>query len=115
MGAKDELKCLFIGDEEISISGIPEFPGDLIAYALQTFDTQNNSVIFAGKSLEFETEFKLTKENALLFAFPERINQNNFRKMHGIPKRRKINGSRKNKRLSRMENTDTADTCQRNC
>ena len=95
MGAKDELKCLFIGDGETAISGIPEFPGDLIAYALQTFETQDNSVIFAGKSLEFETEFKLTKENALLFAFPERINQNNFRKMHGIPKRRKINGTRK--------------------
>lgn len=97
MGEKDELRRLFIGDEEISISGIPEFPGDLIVYALQTFAAQDNSVIFAGKSLEFETEFKLTKENALLFAFPDRIKQNNFRKMHGIPKRRKINGSRKNK------------------
>lgn len=100
MGEKDELRRLFIGDEEISISGIPEFPGDLIAYALQTFEAQYNSVIFAGKSLEFETEFKLTKENALLFAFPNRINQNNFRKMHGIPKKRKIagrKGVRKNK------------------
>ena len=95
MGEKDEVRRLFIGDEEISISGIPEFPGDLIAYALQTFEAQDNSVIFAGKSLEFETEFKLTKENALLFAFPNRINQNNFRKMHGIPKRRKINGTQK--------------------
>ncbi len=95
MGEKDELRRLFIGDGETAISGIPEFPGDLIAYALQTFETQNNSVIFVGKSLEFETEFKLTKENALLFAFPERINQNNFRKMHGIPKRRKINGTKK--------------------
>lgn len=97
MGEKDELRRLFIGDEEISISGIPEFPGDLIAYALQTFETQDNSVIFAGKSLEFETEFKLTKENALLFAFPDRIKQNNFRKMHGIPKRRKINATKKHR------------------
>lgn len=97
MGEKDELKRFFMGEKEIDTSGIPEFPGDLIAYALQTFETQDNSVIFAGKSLEFETEFKLTKENALLFAFPDRIKQNNFRKMHGIPKRRKINGSRKNK------------------
>lgn len=100
MGAKDELRRLFIGDGKTTISGIPEFPGDLIAYALQTFEAQNNSIIFAGKSLEFETEFKLTKENALLFAFPERINQNNFRKMHGIPKSRKIagrKGVRKNK------------------
>ena len=99
MGEKDELRHLFIGDGEKAISGIPEFPGDLIAYALQTFETQDNSVIFAGKSLEFETEFKLTKENALLFAFSERINQNNFRKMHGIPKRRKINDTRKRRLL----------------
>lgn len=100
MGEKDELRLLFIGDGETAISGIPEFPGDLIAYALQTFETKDNSVIFARKSLEFETEFKLTKENALLFAFPERINQNNFRKMHDIPKSRKIagrKGVRKNK------------------
>lgn len=92
MGEKDELRRLFIGDGETTISGIPEFPRDLIAYALETFETQNNSVIFAGKSLEFETEFKLTKENALLFAFPDRIKQNNFRKMHNIPKSRKIAG-----------------------
>lgn len=100
MGEKDELKRFFIGEKEIDISGIPEFPGDLIAYALQTFETQNNSVIFAVKTLEFETEFKLTKENALIFAFPNRINQNNFRKIHGIPKKRKIagrKGVRKNK------------------
>ncbi len=95
MGEKDELKRFFMGEKEIDTSGIPELPGDLIAYALQTFETQDNSVIFAGKSLEFETEFKLTKENTLLFAFPDRIKQNNFRKMHGIPKRRKINGTRK--------------------
>ena len=90
MGEKAELKRFFMGEKEIDTSGIPELPGDLIAYALHTFETQDNSVIFAGKSLEFEIEFKLTKENALLFAFPDRIKQNNFRKMHGIPKRRKI-------------------------
>lgn len=114
MGEKDELRRLFIENEETTISGIPEFPGDLIAYALQTFETQDNSVIFAGKSLEFETEFKLTKENALLFAFPNRISQNNFRKIHGISKRRKINGSRKNKRLSRTEGEHATGICQRN-
>lgn len=100
MGEKDGLRRLFIENGETTISGIPEFPGDLIAYALRIFETQDNSVIFAGKSLEFETEFKLTKENALLFAFPNRINQNNFRKMHGIQKSRKIagrKGVRKNK------------------
>ena len=32
MGEKDELKRFFIGEKEIDISGIPEFPGDLINY-----------------------------------------------------------------------------------
>lgn len=115
MGEKEELKRLFIGDCETFISGVPEFPGDLIAYALQGFEKQDGSIILAGKTFELETEFKLVKENALLFSFPNRIKQNNFRKIHGIPKRRKINGSRKNKRLSRMESTSTTGTRQRNC
>lgn len=85
MGEKDELRRLFIGDEEISISGIPEFPGDLINYSLQS----------VGKEFEFRTEFELPKEIFYSLFFSNRINQNNFRKMHGIPKRRKINGTRK--------------------
>lgn len=36
MGEKDELKRIFIGEKEIDTSGIPELPGDLINYSLQS-------------------------------------------------------------------------------
>ena len=52
MGEKDELKQFFIGEKEIDTSGIPEFPGDLINYSLQSIR----------KELEFRTEFKMPKE-----------------------------------------------------
>lgn len=82
MGEKDELKHLFIGEKEIDTSGIPEFPGDLINYSLQT----------VGKEFEFRTEFELPKEIFNSLFFPNRISQNNFRKMHEFPKKRKIAG-----------------------
>lgn len=34
MGEKDGLRRLFIENGETTISGIPEFPGDLINYSL---------------------------------------------------------------------------------
>ena len=52
MGEKDELNRSFISEEEIDTSGIPEFPGDLINYSLQS----------VGKDFEFRTEFELPKE-----------------------------------------------------
>lgn len=82
MGAKDELKRFFIGEKEIDTSGIPEFPGDLINYSLQS----------VRKEFEFRTEFELPKEIFYSLFFSNRINQNNFRKIHGIPKKRKIAG-----------------------
>ena len=90
MGEKDGLRNFFIGDGQIVISGIPEFPGDLIAYALQSFEKQDCSFVFAGKTFEFETEFKMPKDVFYSLLAPNRINQNNFRKMHGIPKIRRI-------------------------
>lgn len=84
MGEKDELKRFFIGEKEIDISGIPEFPGDLINYQLQS----------VGKEFEFRTEFELPKEIFYSLFFSNRINQNNFRKIHGIPKKRKIAGQK---------------------
>lgn len=84
MGAKDELRRLFIGNGETAISGIPEFPGDLINYSLQS----------VGKEFEFRTEFELPKKIFYLLFFSNRINQNNFRKIHGIPKKRKIAGQK---------------------
>lgn len=82
MGEKDELNRFFIGEKEIDTSGIPEFPGDLINYSLQS----------VGKELEFRTEFELPKEILCSLFFSNRINQNNFRKIHGFPKKRKIAG-----------------------
>ena len=82
MGEKDELKRIFIGEKEIDTSGIPELPGDLINYSLQS----------VGKELGFRTEFVLSKELLYSLLFTNRIKQNNFRKMHGFPKKRKIAG-----------------------
>lgn len=89
MDEKDRLKHFFIGDKEVEISNIPEFPGDLIDYALQSFEKQCDSVVLAGKTFEFETEFKMPKEVLYSLLAPNRINQNNYRKMHGIPKIRR--------------------------
>lgn len=82
MGEKDGLRRLFIENGETTISGIPEFPGDLINYSLQS----------VGKEFEFRTEFELPKKIFYSLFFSNRINQNNFRKIHGIPKKRKIAG-----------------------
>ena len=82
MGEKDELKRIFIGEKEIDTSGIPEFPGDLINYSLQS----------VGKEFEFRTEFEFPKEVFYSLLFHNRINQNNFRKIHGFPQKRKIAG-----------------------
>ena len=82
MGEKDELKRIFIGEKEIDTSGIPELPGDLINYSLQS----------VGKELGFRTEFVLSKELLYSLLFTNRIKQNSFRKMHGFPKKRKIAG-----------------------
>lgn len=82
MGVKDELNQLFIGEKEIDTSGIPELPGDLINYSLQS----------VGKELGFRTEFVLSKELLYSLLFTNRIKQNNLRKMHGFPKKRKIAG-----------------------
>ena len=73
---------IFIGEKEIDTSGIPELPGDLINYSLQS----------VGKELGFRTEFVLSKELLYSLLLTNRIKQNNFRKMHGFPKKRKIAG-----------------------
>lgn len=90
MGEKDELNRFFIGEKEIDTSGIPEFPGDLINYSLQT----------VGKEFEFRTEFKIPKEIFYSLFSSNRINQNNFRKIHGIPKKRKIAGRKGVRKLN---------------
>lgn len=98
MGEKDRLKHFFIEYGQIDISGIPEFPGDLIAYALQSFEKQYDSIVLAGKTFEFKTKFNMPKEMFYSLLAPNRINQNNFRKMHRIPKYRRIAGRKGVKR-----------------
>lgn len=89
MGEKDELKRLFIGEKEIDTSGIPEFPGDLINYSLQS----------VGKEFEFRTKFELPKEVFYSLFFPNRINQNNFRKIHGFPKKAQDCRTKRSKKI----------------
>ena len=116
MGEKDELKHFFTCNGKV-IEEIPEISisdGVVIEGGI-LHKNEDGTLCSIGKPLSIEFECKFSNELFWTLLAPDRINQNNFRKMHGIPKRRKINGSRKNKRLSRMENTDTAGTCQRNC
>ena len=124
MGEKEELKHFFTCNGKV-IETIPEISisdGAVIEGGI-LHKNEDGTFCSIGKPLSIELEFKLSIElefklsNELFWTLValNRINQNNFRKMHGILKRRKINGSRKNKRLSRMENTSTAGTCQRNC
>lgn len=58
---------------------------------------EDGTLCSIGKPLSIEFECKFSDELFWTLVAPDRINQNNFRKIHGIPKRRKINGSRKNK------------------
>lgn len=58
---------------------------------------EDGTLCSVGKPLSIEFKCKFNDELFWTLLAPDRINQNNFRKMHGIPKRRKINGSRKNK------------------
>ena len=117
MGEKEELKHFFTCNGEV-IEEIPEISISDGAFVIEggiLHRNEDGTLCSIGKPLSIELEFKLSNELFWTLVALNRINQNNFRKMHGIPKRRKSNGSRKNKRLSRMENTDTAGTCQRNC
>lgn len=116
MGEKNELKHFFTCNGKV-IETIPDISisdGTVIEGGI-IHRNEDGTLCSIGKPLSIELECKLSDELFWTLVAPNRINQNNFRKMHGIPKRRKINGSRKTKRLSRTENTDTADTCQRNC
>lgn len=116
MGEKDELKHFFTCNGEVieEIAGISISDGTVIEGGI-LHRNEDGTLCSIGKPVSIELECKLSDELFWTLVAPNRINQNNFRKIHGIPKRRKINGSRKNKRLSRMENTSTAGTCQRNC
>ncbi len=98
MGEKDELKHFFTCNgkvietiPEISISDGTAIEGGILRR------NEDGTLCSIGNPLSIELECKLSDELFWTLVATNRINQNNFRKMHGIPKRRKINGSRKNK------------------
>ena len=101
MGEKEELKHFFTSNGE-AIEETPEISISDGAFVIEggiLHRNEDGTLCSIGKPLSIELECKLSNELFWTLVAPNRINQNNFRKKHGIPKRRKINGSRKNKRL----------------
>lgn len=98
MGEKDELKHFFTYNGKV-IETIPEISisdGVVIEGGI-LHKNEDGTLCSIGEPLSIELKCKLSDELFWALVAPKRIKQNNFRKMHGIPKRRKINGSRKNK------------------
>lgn len=96
MGEKDELKHFFTSNGE-AIEEIPEISisdGAVIECGI-LHRNEDGTLCSVGKPLSIEFKCKLSDELFWTLVAPNRIKQNNFRKMHGIPKRRKINGTRK--------------------
>lgn len=101
MGEKNELKHFFTCNGKV-IETIPEISisdGTVIEGGILHVN-EDGTLCSIGKPLSIELECKLSDELFWTLVAPNRINQNNFRKMHGIPKKRKIagrKGVRKNK------------------
>lgn len=101
MGEKDELKHFFTCNGKV-IETIPEISisdGSVIEGGI-LHRNDDGTLCSIGNPLSIELECKLSDELFWTLVAPERIKQNNFRKMHGIPKSRKIagrKGVRKNK------------------
>lgn len=101
MGEKEELKHFFTCNGEV-IEEIPEISisdGSVIEGGI-LHRNEDGTLCSIGKPLSIELECKLSDELFWTLVAPNRINQNNFRKMYGIPKKRKIagrKGVRKNK------------------
>lgn len=96
MVEKDELKHFFACNGEV-IEEIPEISisdGAVIEGGI-LHRNEDGTLCSIGKLLSIEFECKFSDELFWTLVASERINQNNFRKMHGIPKRRKINGTKK--------------------
>lgn len=96
MGEKEELKHFFTCNgkvietiPEISISDGTAIKGGILRR------NEDGTLCSIGNPLSIELECKLSDELFWTLVAPDRINQNNFRKIHGIPKRRKINGTKK--------------------
>lgn len=96
MGEKDELKHFFTCNGKV-IEKIPEISISDGAFIKGGILHRNGdgTLCSISEPLSIELKCKLSNELFWTLVAPNRINQNNFRKMHGIPKRRKINGTRK--------------------
>lgn len=101
MGEKEELKHFFTCNGEV-IEEIPEISISDGAFVIEggiLHRNEDGTLCSIGKPLSIELKCKLSDELFWTLVAPNRINQNNFRKIHGIPKRRKINGSRKKQKV----------------
>lgn len=101
MGEKNELKHFFTCNGKV-IETIPEISisDDTVIEDGILHRNEDGTLCSTGKPLSIKFECKLSDELFWTLVAPNRINQNNFRKIHGIPKKRKIagrKGVRKNK------------------
>lgn len=97
MGEMEELKHFFTCNGEV-IEEIPEISISDGAFVIEggiLHRNEDGTLCSIGKPLSIELKCKLSDELFWTLLSQNRIKQNNFRKMHGIPKRRKINGTRK--------------------
>ena len=100
MGEKNELKHFFTCNGKV-IETIPEISisdGTVIEGGI-LHRNEDGTLCSIGKPLSIEFECKYSDELFWTLVAPDQKNQNNFRKIHGIPKRRKINGSRKKQKV----------------
>lgn len=91
MGEKDGLKHFFACNGEV-IEEIPEITisdGFVVEGGI-LHRNEDGTLCSIGEPLSVELERKFSKELFWTLLAPNRINQNNFRKMHGIPKMRRI-------------------------
>lgn len=91
MGEKEELKHFFTCNGGV-IEEIPEIliSDDTVIEDGILHRNEDGTLCSTGKPLSVELECKLSNELFWTLVVPNRINKNNFRKMHVIPKRRKI-------------------------
>lgn len=93
MGEKDELKHFFTCNGKV-IEEIPEISiSDGVVIECGILHKNEDGILCSiGEPLSIELECKFSEELFWTLLAPDRIKQNNFRKMHNIPKSRKIAG-----------------------
>ena len=91
MGEKDGLKDFFTCNGK-AIEEIPEIeiPDGLVVEGSVLHKSEDGTLCSIGEPESIEFDFKFSNELFWTLIAPNRINQNNFRKMHGIPKIRRI-------------------------